>query len=236
MCVAMMGVVLLFLLALWPGGKVDAIDGQVLANVVQELRRFGLEGHQYAMAVRLTQQQCTGNVINFNIGVQPQEVQQILMTGNVYIGNRLIAATPNTYHAEYRLLWHDGTNPSRMQTLLRAANRNECIVFFSTYSPCLERCNVLGGATSILPFMDVFRAWNDNQKAFVFSSVWNPTISHSLMIKPTKTQVFDSFMRINEFINLFRCVTYKDPKTLKEIKSCHHCNNENREDCLYGYN
>nr|XP_046223437.1 uncharacterized protein LOC124046754 [Oncorhynchus gorbuscha]XP_046223438.1 uncharacterized protein LOC124046754 [Oncorhynchus gorbuscha] len=229
----MRGIVLLFLLSLWPGGKVDAINQQILANVVQEMRRFGLENRQYAMAVLLTQQQCTQNGANFDVGVQPQVVQQRLQDYSVYIGDRLIAAIPDTYHAEYLLLGHDRTNPSKMQTLLTAATPNDCIVFFSNYSPCLERCNVPNGATSILPFMTVFNGRNANQMAFVFSSVWDPTKHHTGVTKPTKQQVFVSFQRIERSLPLYRCVRFNDQN------ACYRCvtanTNLETNDCLYGY-
>ncbi|XP_024286505.1 uncharacterized protein LOC112257189 [Oncorhynchus tshawytscha] len=233
LCVTMRGIVLLFLLSLWPGGNVDAINQEVLANVVQEMRRFGLENRQYAMAVLLTQQQCTQNGAIFDVGVQPQVVQKRLQDYSVYIGDRLIAAIPDTYHAEYLLLGHDKTNPSRMQTLLTAAKPNDCIVFFSNYSPCLERCNVPNGATSILPFMTVFNGRNANQMAFVFSSVWDPSRHHTGVTKPTKQQVFESFQRIEIYLPLYRCVRFKEQNT------CYRCvtanTNPETNDCLYGY-
>nr|XP_029511226.1 uncharacterized protein LOC115125805 [Oncorhynchus nerka] len=206
----MRGIVLLFLLSLWPGGKMDAIDQQILANVVQEMRSFGLENRQYAMAVLLTQQQCTQNGAEFEVGVQPPVVKQRLQQYSVYIGDRLIAAIPDTYHAEYILLEHDETNTSKMQTLLTAAKPNDCIVFFSNYSPCLERCNVLNGATSILPFMTVFNDMADIRKAFVFSSVWDPSRHHPEVTKPTKQQVFESFQRIESSLPLYRCVRFPE--------------------------
>ncbi|XP_055721488.1 uncharacterized protein LOC129813224 isoform X3 [Salvelinus fontinalis] len=233
----MRGVVLLFLLSLWPGGQVDAIDQEVLANVVQEMRRFGLENRQYAMAVLLTQQQCTQNGANFDVGVQPQVVQNRLQHYSVYIGDRLIAAIPDTFHAEYLLLGHDKTNPSKMQTLLTAAKPNDCIVFFSNYSPCLERCNFPDGETSILPFMTIFNGWNANRKAFVFSSVWDPSKHHPGVTKPTKQQVFDSFRRIDGYLPLYRCVRFQEKNIW--VNKCYRCvtanTNPETNDCLYGY-
>ncbi|KAJ7988676.1 hypothetical protein DPEC_G00311700 [Dallia pectoralis] len=109
-CAVMRGAVFL-LFSLWAG--VDAINPQILADVVQNMRRFGLENHQYAMAVRLTQQQCNDETAVFDVGVQPSEVQKKLKDDFVYLGERIIAAIPDTLHAEYHLLAHNNVYPSR---------------------------------------------------------------------------------------------------------------------------
>ncbi|XP_038841126.1 uncharacterized protein LOC120039828 [Salvelinus namaycush] len=230
----MRGVVLLFLLSLWPGGQVDAINQEVLANVVQEMRRFGLENRQYAMAVLLTHQQCTQNGAIFDVVVQPQVVQNSLQQNGFYIGARLIAAIPDTYHAEYRLLSHVIMNPSPMDTLINIAHHDDCIVFFSNYSPCLERCNFPDGETSILPFMTVFNSWNANRKAFVFSSVWDPTKHHPGVTNPSRQQVFDSFRRIDGYLHLYRCVRFQEKNIW--VNRCYRCvTDPETNDCLYGY-
>ncbi|XP_014067041.1 uncharacterized protein [Salmo salar] len=234
----MRGVILLFLLSLWPGGKVDAINADVLANVVQEMRRFGLGGRQYAMAVLLTQQQCTQNRAIFDVGVQPQDVQDKLNGNNVYTGNRLIAATPlrivqagrppKTDHAEYRLL--GGGNNSPMRALINNAGRNaaDCIVFFSTYSPCLEKCNNPRGQNNILPFMEVFNGFDNNRKAFVFSSVWDPSRNHPGVTNPARQWVLESFKRIDRYLPVYRC----------DRNGCYHCvdnTDPQTNQCLNGY-
>ncbi|XP_055721487.1 uncharacterized protein LOC129813224 isoform X2 [Salvelinus fontinalis] len=244
----MRGVVLLFLLSLWPGGQVDAIDQDVLANVVQEMRRFGLGGRQYAMAVLLTKQQCTKNRAIFDVGVQPQVVQNALNGNNVYTGNRLIAATPlrivqagrtKTDHAEYRLLSGGNTNLSPMQTLINSAGLNDgqCIVFFSTYSPCLEKCNNPNGRNDIVPLMNVFQGFDKNRKAFVFSSVWDPSRNHPGVTNPSRQWMFDSFKRIDGYLPLYRCDRFKENN--KWVNRCYRCvtanTNPETNDCLYGY-
>ncbi|XP_071238240.1 uncharacterized protein [Salvelinus alpinus] len=232
----MMGVVLLFLLSLWPGGQVDAIDEEVLANVVQKMTRFrfrsDLKGSQVAMAVLLTQQQCI-NGANFEIVVQPADVNNALIDNSIYLGNRLIVAKPsNNYHAEYRLL--SGGNSSPMQTLIDSAGREagDCIVFFSTNSPCLEKCNGPDGENNggdIINLMgNSFNSWNANQKAFVFYSVWDPTIRYPRAKKPTRQEVFLSFKRIETQLPLYRC----------DNNGCYRCvtnPNPMTNTCLYGY-
>ncbi|XP_029568618.1 uncharacterized protein LOC115161920 [Salmo trutta] len=243
----MRGVVLLFLLSLWLGGKVDAINQEVLANVVQEMRRFGLGGRQYAMAVLLTQQQCTQNRAIFDVGVQPQVVKDRLNGNNVYRGNRLIAATPlNVYapksdkidhidHAEYRLLSGSNKILSPMQTLINKANHNagDCIVFFSTYSPCLEKCNKPDGRNNILQFMPVFNGFDNNRKAFVFSSVWDPSRNHLEVTNPPWQEVLESFSRIDRHIPVYRCVSFKEKN--KWVNRCYHCV-PNTDQCLMDTN
>ncbi|XP_064817167.1 uncharacterized protein LOC135533894 [Oncorhynchus masou masou] len=241
----MRGIVLLFLLSLWPGGNVDAINAEVLAKVVQEMRRFGLQGSQYAMAVLLTQDQCT-NGANLRISEQPQNVQKALKVNAVYTGKWLIAATPlkkvqagrldKTDHAEYRLLSPGNNNLSPMKTLINIAVRNagQCIVFFSTYSPCLEKCNKPYGQYNILPLIeDNFKHIKDNNlKAFVFSSVWDPSKNHTGVTKPTKQLVLDSFRRIETYLPLYRCDRFKENN--KWVNRCYRCVNK-PDDCLSGY-
>ncbi|KAM9570300.1 uncharacterized protein ACWYII_042347 [Salvelinus alpinus] len=228
----MRGVVLLFLLSLWPGGKVDAINQDVLANVVQKMTRFGLENRQYAMAVLLTQQQCTQNGANFDVGVQPQVVQNALNGNNIYIGDWLIAATPlrivqadrtKTDHAEYRLLSGDNINLSPMQTLIRKADHNagDCIVFFSTYSPCLEKCNNPNGRNDIVPLMNVFQGFDKNLKAFVFSSVWDPSWNHPGVTNPSRQWVLESFKRIDGYLPVYRCDGFRENN--KWVNRCYRC-------------
>ncbi|XP_038841123.1 uncharacterized protein LOC120039826 isoform X1 [Salvelinus namaycush] len=239
----MRGVVLLFLLSLWPGGQVDAINQEVLANVVQEMRRFGLVGQQYAMAVILTQDQCNQNQVKFDLNTE--EIQNTLNGNNIYTGDWLIAATPlktplYTEHAEYRLLSRGKTKISPMETLINKAGHNagQCIVFFSTYSPCLEKCNGPdGGRYNIIPLMNVFQGFDNNRKAFVFSSVWDPSRNHPGVTNPSRQWVLESFKRIDGHLPVYRCDRFKENN--KWVNRCYRCvtanTNPDTNDCLYGY-
>uniref|UniRef100_A0A8K9V9G2 CMP/dCMP-type deaminase domain-containing protein n=1 Tax=Oncorhynchus mykiss TaxID=8022 RepID=A0A8K9V9G2_ONCMY len=182
----------------------------------------------YAMAVLLTQQQCSQNGAIFDVGVQPQVVQNTLNDNKVYTGNRLIAATPlktSLYidHAEYRLLSGDNNNFSPMQTLINNAGSNagQCIVFFSTYSPCLEKCNNPKGRYNILQFMNVFQVFDNNRKAFVFSSVWDRSRNHPGVTNPDREWVVASFQRIESFLPLYRCDRFKENN--KWVNRCYNC-------------
>lgn len=123
-------------------------------------------------AVRLTQQQCqTGQL---DVSVEPQVVRAALTAGQIYKGDKNIAATPyNAYHAEYRLL--SITNEQMAYPILHLTDNNYCIIFFTTFSPCLESCMKERGGHSIINDLDrVFRTRDQNYKAFTFQKVWQP--------------------------------------------------------------
>lgn len=186
------------------------------------LFRFGLKNGQYAMAVRLTQKQCqTGQ---FDVSVEPQVVREALTAGQIYKGDKNIAATPyNAYHAEYRLL-SITTQEMGYPILHLTDNNNDCILFFTTFSPCLESCMKERGGHSIINDLDkAFRTRDLNYKAFVFEKVWQPKWGGA-KTNPPRQKVLNSFNTIHKKIPLYRCAQSK----------CYYCN-VNTGHCLEGY-
>ncbi|XP_035635350.1 uncharacterized protein LOC118389564 isoform X1 [Oncorhynchus keta] len=224
MCAAMRGVVLLFLLSLWAGDKVDAqISEANLAKLITEMKKFGLQNREYAMAVRLTKDECkTGE---FDVNVEPEVVKAALTAGQIYKGDKIIAAIPyNGYHAEYRLL--SITTQEMGYPILHLTNNNkDCIIFFTTFSPCLESCMKERGGHSIINDLDrAFRTRDLNSKAFVFEKVWQPKWGGA-KTNPPRQNVLNSFNTIHKKIPLYRCTRSK----------CYYCNEINTGHCLEGY-
>ncbi|XP_052383375.1 uncharacterized protein LOC118389564 isoform X2 [Oncorhynchus keta] len=220
----MRGVVLLILLFLWAGDKMDAqISEANLSKLITEMKKFGLQNREYAMAVRLTKDECkTGE---FDVNVEPEVVKAALTAGQIYKGDKIIAAIPyNGYHAEYRLL--SITTQEMGYPILHLTNNNkDCIIFFTTFSPCLESCMKERGGHSIINDLDrAFRTRDLNSKAFVFEKVWQPKWGGA-KTNPPRQNVLNSFNTIHKKIPLYRCTRSK----------CYYCNEINTGHCLEGY-
>uniref|UniRef100_A0A4W5Q9Z3 Uncharacterized protein n=1 Tax=Hucho hucho TaxID=62062 RepID=A0A4W5Q9Z3_9TELE len=191
------------------------------------LFRFGPQNSQFAMAVRLTQKQCqTGQ---FDVSVEPQVVREALSDGKIYKGDKIIAATPlkvsnGQLHAEYRLL-SITTQEMGYPILHLTDNNKDCIIFFTTLSPCLESCMNERGGHSIINDLDrAFRKREPNYMAFVFEKVWQPKWGGA-KTNPPRQKVLYSFNTIHKKIPLYRCAKSK----------CYYCNEVNTGNCLEGY-
>uniref|UniRef100_A0A6Q2ZAT7 Uncharacterized protein n=1 Tax=Esox lucius TaxID=8010 RepID=A0A6Q2ZAT7_ESOLU len=139
------------------------------------------------MAVGQTQQQCEKGGYTFETESNRVQNKLLSSTSPIFTSSRLIAAKPYfsnvKKHAEYSLLTDD-----RMNNLLNGAT-NECVVFYSYYSPCLDRCLNADDGVNIINLLHVFNKINDNKwKAFVFTH-----------------QVFEGFRSVSRYIPIFRC-------------------------------
>ncbi|KAI4885145.1 hypothetical protein NFI96_028892, partial [Prochilodus magdalenae] len=103
------------------------------------------EDVQYAMAVRITQNQCIQGSNLQDLASLKKEVSDFknTLTGrNVFEGQMIIAARDkNEKHSEYRLLL-EGDGKVIKKLLQNTAERNDedCVIFYTYNSPCLDTC------------------------------------------------------------------------------------------------
>ncbi|XP_071995804.1 uncharacterized protein [Engystomops pustulosus] len=101
---------------------------------------------QFAYLVKFTNAECTkGLELNKVMSeIDPMEVLNMLNTKGVYEGKRMVAAIPTgnigpkTRHSEFRLL--DPVTDSPISRLLESTSAQDCVIFFSQNSPCVDFC------------------------------------------------------------------------------------------------
>lgn len=210
------------------------------SSISASFLRVGLEG-QFAMAVRIPQKQCEEGgftLTNYYTAIKNSIGEQF--TGGIYSAGsppQIIAARPKGLHAELRLLQtkykfaiiEKQSVPVKTQSVLHKlkVNKNDCIVFYSFYSPCLDKCMTDSASTSIVDDLLEFDYWPRSQTAFVFNVVYDPSKSDASKLKSTKAEVSRAFDFLNGLIPLYRC-------------NAHYCqwcgrNNVNEHPCLDDY-
>ncbi|KAG7456985.1 hypothetical protein MATL_G00241680 [Megalops atlanticus] len=234
-------VLLLSVVLLWAGIGETLSFREVLPNIVQRLRnRYEING-EYAMALNIPQEQCTRNPDNNFLHNDPADkVNEALQRNEVYRGRQVIAAKPLRFrdqnnreltdHAEYRLLVspdQDEQN-SAMHYLLRRQLTDACLVFFSTFSPCVEKCANINHPYSILDHLQVFNFWRQEWTAFAFYDIFNYDKENR-----ERQEVLDSLTAIHNAakIPIFRCNRYNNQNRCFD---CMADPNPNTNACLYG--
>ncbi|XP_048016770.1 uncharacterized protein LOC125248692 [Megalobrama amblycephala] len=225
------------------------VNTEVLAEMIQYFdnklqptwydQRGRIGYSQYAVLIRVPYQQCTGqfsldsvftnevrNAFNDFKTNSRQRFYEVTR-GSV----RLTAAKPSrplgseeNDHAEFILIYHrDYTNRSPLEKILSMNNDDKCVVLYTYYSPCIEKC-INGAYDNIL---DGLSFWQESQttgiKAFVFQEIW-PNDSTGV---PEDQQ--QQFTKINNLVPLYRCV-YDDDNEME----CYKCGDAGSE-TLHAY-
>ncbi|KAJ8406149.1 hypothetical protein AAFF_G00303800 [Aldrovandia affinis] len=133
-----------------------------------------------------------------------------------------------TDHAEYRLLVlpDRGEENTPMHHLLnRRRAQNDCLVFFSTYTPCMSMCTNAFHGKRILDHLQIFHNWGREFKAFVFYDIYDTDKDK------TKETVLNSLRAIHNKgdIPVFRCNSYNGQN------HCFNCMNNEVAHCFWGW-
>ncbi|XP_018606707.1 uncharacterized protein LOC108933837 [Scleropages formosus] len=181
------------------------INETILARIGSTIRnRYNING-QFAYVLRVPDTQCTnGPDQNFLQGDPNIDVQNALNQQQVYQGNNIIIAQPSkmqnyAIHAEYRLLTPPQSGAEApIDILLRQGGPNECMIFFTRISPCLDRC-AGQGPYSILNRLGAIAGWG-GRKVFYFVEVYSVDQSR-------RKDVLEALKTINRRGNvpIFRC-------------------------------
>ncbi|XP_036454164.1 uncharacterized protein LOC118827054 [Colossoma macropomum] len=137
------------------GAEVQYVNDGNLAQIVHYLQNNYSpgEGRQFAVAVNIPAQLCTGKFLmqNFTnaLNASKSNVVKNAMTGpnRTYVGERLIGATlkddgtknRTNFHSEYLLLMRPNPAHSHMKILLDR-DQSGCAIFYTYNSPCKNTC------------------------------------------------------------------------------------------------
>ncbi|XP_039534659.1 uncharacterized protein LOC120483593 [Pimephales promelas] len=172
--------------------------------------------YQYSVVIRVPYQQCTeqfslDSVFNtdemenaFNDFKTNGQRRLCEVTQDLF---SLAAAKPSwiqmtgsseeTLHSEYALIYPmDATNTSPMDKILRMPNDDQCVVLYTYYSPCIEKCINYKADTILYDLSKWLNTHKTGIKALVFQEIWHKDWS----------VVRDQFAKINNRVPLYRCV------------------------------
>ncbi|KAM7419872.1 hypothetical protein PAMA_016805 [Pampus argenteus] len=131
-----------------------------------------------------------------------EDVQNKINTGDVYVGNRVVAAKPYQYqngkgteHAESRVV-------DNLSHLRNNRNFNDMLLFYVYASPCVDKCSNQNHRDNILERIKVINQWKS--RAFVFSKIFTPSSGY---ITPVQERC-NALMQLGNSIgrnNIFRC-------------------------------
>ncbi len=127
------------------------------------LSRLGSMG-QYAVAFRVERNKCQDPNYSGQ-GLITQQVKNKLQNNEVYVSNNLIAAKANKNiqdHSEYRL-------KNYLKKVLNG--QNQCVIYFTVSSPCLNKCISETGRSSIRNNLQALERYV-GIKAFAFKKIW----------------------------------------------------------------
>lgn len=157
---------------------------------------------QYAMAINVPKEQCTDETSNIETvfsSAEADTVKSIIINKTLCElctnSQNVIATRPlsRQIHAEHILLYP--TNNSPMDKLLRNANANSCVVFYTSYSPCVNRC--INGENNILEGLSNWKNKHGGINVIVFTNIWTKG-------KGQKNLAVE-FQKIDEIVPLYRC-------------------------------
>lgn len=185
---------------------------------------------QYAIAIRVLRAQCTNE--NFDIETEfsrgnATNVRDVLNRGEMCVlctpSENVIAARPTRKrpkeHAEHRLLYPVGNSP--MDKLLKKADKDSCVVFYTYNSPCVKQC--IQSTDNILPGLS---NWINEQKeamnVFVFEKIYE---------KDSKKDMEIYIRKIYAKVPLYRC-TSNNTMEWMECKNCVDQNSKVDSFCL----
>ncbi|KAI7800476.1 uncharacterized protein LOC130564859 [Triplophysa rosa] len=235
--VCLSGLLLIFLLPHWTQSlENEAVDKETLAKIInffeQNYKRVDADGQprQYATAINVPKAQCQASFNpsqkNFLTQEEAQNVKNVIGDEStaLYQGKQLIAAGNREkiikknkkilIHSESLLLNPPDNSP---MTKLLNKNKQDCSIFYTFNSPCVDTCLKEQGPYSILKALD---SWSKHSgiKAFVFKEFWKFDKEKDLKSK---------FKLVASRVPLYRCVSETE---------CHACKGEGNtpidENCL----
>nr|XP_055053377.1 uncharacterized protein LOC129438605 [Misgurnus anguillicaudatus] len=163
-------------------------------------------GAQYAIAIRLTKNQCTDekfSITSVFSKADAQIVKETIRNGQTCdvctSPKNVIAARPQSEdpndHSEYRLLYPVGKSP--MDNLLKNVDKNSCVVFYTYNSPCVKEC--INGQKNILEGLSNWKKGGEGKvkiNAFVFRNIWKKDLTNDLP---------KEFQKIDVIVPLYQC-------------------------------
>ncbi|XP_056612771.1 uncharacterized protein si:dkey-96g2.1 [Triplophysa dalaica] len=157
---------------------------------------------QYAMAINVPKEQCTVETSNIETVFSREEaatVKSIIINKTLCElctnSQNVIATRPLSRHAHAEHILLYPTNNSSMDKLLRNANANSCVVFYSCYSPCVNRC--INGENNILEGLSNWKNKHGGMNVFVFTHIWTRGQGEKNLAV--------EFQKIDEIVPLYRC-------------------------------
>lgn len=178
------------------------------------------EPAQYAFAITVPSAQCTSEQSDIQTVFSKEEaeyVKTVITEGNTCElcsqSGIVIATRPkNKEHAEHILLYPLGNSP--MSKLLKEADQNSCIVFYSYNSPCVTKC--IQSEDNIL---EALSNWKNIRKeamnVFVFEKIWQKD--------KWRKDMAEDLLKIDNQVPLYRC----DNTNGMECQKCVEKNTEN---------
>ncbi|KAA0701735.1 hypothetical protein E1301_Tti021202 [Triplophysa tibetana] len=181
-------------------------------------KRVDADGHprQYATAINVPKVQCQAGFNpsqkNFLTQEDAKNVRNVIGDEStaLYQGQQLIAAgNKNREHPKKKneivqihsesLLLNPPKNPPGNSPMTNLLNRNKqnCSVFYTLNSPCVDTCLNEKGPYSILKALDSWKK-HSGIKAFVFKEFWKFDLEKDLQSK---------FKLVASRVPLYRCVT-----------------------------
>ncbi|XP_041967198.1 uncharacterized protein LOC121724589 [Alosa sapidissima] len=182
----------LLLLSLLSSGTtgVNEVNLNALEKIIAHIEntyqlKSGQNVIQTAVAVRFPADQCESGQLNPAIHLPSREdvISEIQNTSKdrVFVGENLVAARPvgkgdTAHHSEYILLGkiRDDIKTTPMN-YLTSDHLNDCVVFYTYNSPCVNQCLNQNKQRYILPFVE--RLWETltGPVAFVFNEIYQGT-------------------------------------------------------------
>lgn len=206
------GLLLIFWLPRWSQSMEETVDIDTLARIInffeQNYKRVDPNnGHprQYATAINVPKHQCQADFTPLQSNFLTQENASKVNTSindetnALYQGAQLIAAglrkqRKNYIHSESLLLNPADNSP---MTKLLQKNNQDCSIFYTFNSPCVDTCLNEKSRYKILKALE---NWGKHSgvKAFVFKDLWKFDLD-----KPLK----NIFKLIASRVPLYRCVS-----------------------------
>uniref|UniRef100_A0A672KI80 Uncharacterized protein n=1 Tax=Sinocyclocheilus grahami TaxID=75366 RepID=A0A672KI80_SINGR len=183
-----------------------------MSSSVQPKTKIGTNA-QYAMAISVPRYLCTNEqsqIENVFSREEAEYVKDIITEGKTCVlcsaSSNVIATRPNVVtgeNSEHILLFPPGNSP--MDTLLNNTDRNNCVVFYSSNTPCVETC--VKSTENIFPGL---ANWTNVRKegmnVFVFGN----------LRKYVGKETGNDFLIINLLMPLYRC-------TSTNVVECQNC-------------
>ncbi|XP_048016773.1 uncharacterized protein LOC125248696 [Megalobrama amblycephala] len=236
--VPLRGLIFLCLLHLCVQG-IQGVNTAVLVKMIQyfhdnvQPKTQSQTDAQYALAIRVPLDQCTkeeSDIQTVFSRYDAQKVKDKLDKGEKCLLNEgeectpsknVIATRPDLKtkeHAEHILLYPLCKSP--MDELLKKDKivKDNCVVFFSYYSPCVKTC-IQGQNNISKGLSNWINKRKEGMNAFVFQEIWQ---------KDKKKDLQEEFPKINAVVPLYRC------KRTSNVMACRKCVENNIVDgfCL----
>ncbi|XP_067222055.1 uncharacterized protein [Chanodichthys erythropterus] len=178
----------------------EDVDVNTLARIQKFFRDNYYNGGQYAVGINVIKGQCRSGfrptTDNFLTHDPPGTVKRYTVPNskNVYRGTEVIAAGfHKDAHSEDLLM-----NPPNRSPFKDLMNRkkDQCVVFYTLNSPCLNRCLNNNNNKNIIQSLDELNAYR-GMKAFVYTSIYT--------YDQNSPGLRDGLQKIANRVPLYRC-------------------------------